>query len=94
MKIFAISGLGADKRVFKYLILEHDLIPIEWIKPKEKEPIIEYSKRLIKEYGIGNEQEFGILGVSFGGLIATEISKLTKPKFTIQMRIQMRLQTG
>jgi hypothetical protein len=83
MKIFAISGLGADKRVFKYLILEHDLIPIEWIKPKEKEPIIEYSKRLIKEYGIGNEQEFGILGVSFGGLIATEISKLTKPKFTI-----------
>jgi hypothetical protein len=83
MKIFAISGLGADKRVFKYLTLEHDLIPIEWIKPKKKEPIIEYSKRLIKEYGIENEQEFGILGVSFGGLIATEISKLTKPKFTI-----------
>ncbi|AFU68101.1 hypothetical protein P700755_001137 [Psychroflexus torquis ATCC 700755] len=83
MKIFAISGLGADKRVFKYLTIEHDLIPIEWIKPKKKESIIEYSKRLIKEYGIENEQEFGILGVSFGGLIATEISKLTKPKFTI-----------
>ena len=83
MKIFAISGLGADKRVFKYLTLEHDLIPVEWIKPKKKEPIIEYSKRLIKEYEIENEQEFGILGVSFGGLIATEISKLTKPKFTI-----------
>ena len=83
MKIFAISGLGADQRVFKYLTLEYDLIPVEWIKPKAKEPIIEYSKRLIKEYGIGNEEEFGILGVSFGGLIATEISKLTKPKFTI-----------
>ncbi|MDX6748150.1 alpha/beta hydrolase [Polaribacter sp. PL03] len=83
MKIFTISGLGADQRVFKYLTLEHNLIPVEWIKPEKKEPIIEYSKRLIKEYGIGNEQEFGILGVSFGGLIATEISKLTKPKFTI-----------
>jgi hypothetical protein len=83
MKIFGISGLGADKRVFEYLTLEHDFIPIEWIKPKKKEPIIEYSKRLIKEYGIGSEQEFGILGVSFGGLIATEISKLTKPKFTV-----------
>ena len=83
MKIFAISGLGADKRVFKYLTLEHELIPVEWIKPKKKEPIIGYSKRLIKEYEIGNDQEFGILGVSFGGLIATEISKLTKPKFTI-----------
>lgn len=83
MKIFAVSGLGTDKRVFKYLTLEHDLIPIDWIKPKPKEPITEYSKRLIKEYGINNEKEFGILGVSFGGLIATEISKLTKPKFTI-----------
>ena len=83
MKIFAISGLGADKRVFKHLTLEHDLIPVEWIKPKKKEPIIEYSKRLIREYEIDNEEEFGILGVSFGGLIATEISKLTKPKFTV-----------
>jgi esterase/lipase len=47
------------------------------------ETIIEYSKRLIEKYGIGKEEEFGILGVSFGGLVATEISKLTKPKFTI-----------
>ena len=83
MKIFAISGLGADKRVFKYLTLKHELIPVEWIKPKNKEPIIDYSKRLIKEYGIKTTDEFGVLGVSFGGLIATEISKLTKPKFTI-----------
>lgn len=83
MKIFVISGLGADKRVFKYLTLQYELIPVEWIKPKTKEPIIEYSKRLIKEYEIGIKEEFGILGVSFGGLIATEISKLTKPKFTI-----------
>lgn len=83
MKIYGISGLGADKRVFKYLNLEHDLIPIDWIKPKKRETLIEYSERLIKKYEIGNEEEFGILGVSFGGLVATEISKLKKPKFTI-----------
>ena len=83
MKIFAISGLGADKRVFQFLSLNHDLIPVDWIRPKKRESIIEYSKRLIKEYKIGSEQNFGILGVSFGGLIATEISKLTNPKFTI-----------
>ena len=83
MKIFAISGLGADERVFKYLTLDYELITVEWIKPKKKEPIIEYSKRLIKEYGIENEEDFGILGVSFGGLIAAEISKLIKPNFTI-----------
>jgi len=83
MRIFGISGLGADKRVFKYLTLDYELISVDWIKPKPKETIIEYSKRLINEYEIGKTSEFGILGVSFGGLIATEISKLTNPKFTI-----------
>ena len=83
MKIFAISGLGADQRVFKLLTLNHDIIPVEWIKPNKKESIIAYSKRLIKEYKIENEKEFVILGVSFGGLIATEISKIANPKVTI-----------
>jgi hypothetical protein len=83
MKIFAISGLGADKRVFDYLVLNFELILVDWIEPHTKECIIAYSKRLIAEYRIGENKEFGILGVSFGGLIATEISKLTKPKFTI-----------
>lgn len=83
MKIFAISGLGADKRVFDYLTLKYELIPVEWTKPNLNESIIQYSRRLIKEYKIDKEDEFGILGVSFGGLIGTEISKLTEPKFTI-----------
>ena len=83
MKIFAISGLGADKRVFKYLTLDYELIPVEWINPNKGESIIEYSKRLIEKYQIDSENDYGILGVSFGGLIATEISKLTNPKFTI-----------
>ena len=83
MKIFAISGLGADERVFNYLTLEHKLVPILWLKPKNKEPIIDYSKRLVEKYGLKNKEDFGILGVSFGGLIATEISKLIKPKLTI-----------
>jgi hypothetical protein len=28
MKIYAISGLGADERVFKYLSLKYELVPI------------------------------------------------------------------
>jgi hypothetical protein len=83
MKIFAISGLGVDKRVFQYLKLDHELINVEWIKPEMKEAIIDYSKRIIIDYNIENEEEYGFLGVSFGGLVAIEISKLTKPKFTI-----------
>lgn len=83
MKIFAISGLGADHRVFEFLTLNHELIPVEWIKPNKKESIIAYSKRLIKEYKIDKEENYGVMGVSFGGLIAVEISKILNPKVTI-----------
>lgn len=81
MKIYGISGLGADKRVFEFLKLDCELIPIEWIKPKADESIERYSKRLSKVIDVSSD--FGILGVSFGGLIAVEISKLLSPKLTI-----------
>lgn len=83
MKIFTISGLGADKRVFSYLSVDFELSHIDWITPQKGETIIDYSKRLISKYKIDQEADFCLMGVSFGGLIATEISKLTKPKLTI-----------
>ena len=83
MKILAISGLGADERIFNYLTLDHEIVPIKWIAPSKKETIIAYSKRLIQEYNILKENDYAILGVSFGGLIAVEISKIVKPKWTI-----------
>ncbi|MFT4760495.1 MAG: hypothetical protein ACI9LN_002468, partial [Saprospiraceae bacterium] len=81
MKIYGISGLGADKRVFKYLKLDCEFISIDWIPPCENESIESYSLRLSKV--INTNEEFGILGVSFGGLVATEISKKLNPKLTI-----------
>lgn len=81
MKIYGISGLGADKRVFQYLQLDCEFVPIDWIPPLEKESIENYSLRLAK--AINTEEEFGILGVSFGGLVATEISIQLNPKLTV-----------
>ena len=81
MKIYAFSGLGVDERLFQYLELEHELIPILWIKPKTRETLEGYAKRIAKD--IDTKETFGLLGVSFGGLIATEISKFLKPMFTI-----------
>jgi len=83
VKIYAISGLGADKRVFEYLTLENEILPLDWIKPEVNEPIEKYSKRFAEKYRIDKENNFIILGVSFGGLVATEISKIYKPKMTI-----------
>lgn len=81
MKIYGISGLGADKRVFQYLQLNCKFIPIDWIPPLEKESIENYSLRLAK--AINTKEDFGILGVSFGGLVATEISIQLNPKLTV-----------
>lgn len=81
MKIYAISGLGADQRVFSYLTLNCDLVPIEWIDPLENESLKDFALRLSDQ--INHQEPFIILGVSFGGIIATEISKSLDPKLTI-----------
>lgn len=78
MKLYMIGGLGADERVFKFLKLNFESQIINWIEPKPKEKLKEYSNRLLNQ--IDQDEEFGILGVSFGGIVAIEISKLIKPK--------------
>ncbi|MEM8524959.1 MAG: alpha/beta hydrolase [Bacteroidota bacterium] len=81
MTIYGISGLGADERVFEYLELDDELIPIRWIKPNRKESLANYAKRLAQK--INQEEPYGILGVSFGGIVAVEISKYLNPQITI-----------
>lgn len=81
LKLYAISGLGVDSRVFDGLELECELIPLEWIEPYDNESIQSYSMRLAES--IDQSEEYGILGVSFGGLVATEISQKLNPKLTV-----------
>jgi len=76
-RLYLIGGLGADERVFKYLNLNIKTKIIQWIEPERKEEISSYSIRLSKQ--INQDEEFGILGVSFGGIMAIEISKHIKP---------------
>ena len=84
MNIYCISGLGADKRVFDHLnIINHDLKYLEWIDPFPNESIETYARRLSK--GIDQDHPFILLGVSFGGIIAIEIAKITTPIHTIQI---------
>ncbi|MBW6483698.1 MAG: alpha/beta hydrolase [Vicingaceae bacterium] len=81
MKIYGISGLGADESVFKYLNLKHKIIPLAWIKHDKNESLEHYASRLAANIDIN--EDFGVLGVSFGGLVAVEISKILNPKVTI-----------
>lgn len=81
MIIYAISGLGADYRVFQFLHLDCQIEYINWIEPLPNESLSAYSLRLSNQ--INTNSEFGLMGVSFGGLVATEISKVLNPKLTI-----------
>ncbi|MTI33587.1 thioesterase domain-containing protein [Xanthovirga aplysinae] len=81
MKIYAISGLGADERVFQYLDLKYEIIPIQWITPKSNESLAAYAHRLSEQ--IDQSKPYYLLGVSFGGMLATEMTKFLNPECCI-----------
>src|SRR5688572_22332577 len=73
-KIFLLSGLGADKRVFDFLDLsEYSVHHVTWNKPLVGESMASYAERLLPQI---SENRPILIGVSFGGMIALEIAKL------------------
>jgi hypothetical protein len=81
MKIYAISGLGADERVFQHLKLDYEVVPLLWIRPEWNESLEHYAMRLAQK--IDTTEDYALMGLSFGGLVATEISKQLSPVLTI-----------
>jgi len=72
-KVYFISGLGADKRVFSFLDLSFcEPVYIDWIKPVSKESLQSYALRLRQSIP---EPDPIIVGISFGGMLATEMAK-------------------
>lgn len=83
MTLYFLSGLGADKRVFKKLTLppSYTIVHIDWIVPAKDESIENYALRLSAV--INTDEPFSIIGLSFGGMIATELSKIVSPQKVI-----------
>lgn len=78
MKLFCLSGLGVDHRAFRNLHVEGvELVHIPWIDPLKKESLSEYAMRLFQSVSI--PEEYNLIGVSFGGMIAQEFEKIRKP---------------
>lgn len=72
-KVYFISGLGADKRAFSFLDLSFcEPVFIEWINPLYKESLQQYALRLKVQI---KDPSPIIIGVSFGGMLATEMAK-------------------
>jgi len=83
LKAYLISGLAADSRVFKHLRLPEnfDIVHLDWIQPEKNESLRAYSIRMAER--VNTEEPFVILGLSMGGMIAAEISKVKQPAKTI-----------
>jgi predicted esterase YcpF (UPF0227 family) len=83
MKIYCVPGLANDKRVFDKLgplLISQDITFLEHIAPAHPtESMKDYARRLIA--GIKDFDENSvIIGMSLGGIISVEISKLLPMK--------------
>lgn len=83
MVVYLISGLGADKRAFQKLRFPegYQLKYLDWIEPEGKETLEEYAGRFAKL--IGDTQPFILVGLSMGGMISLELSRIVKPKLAV-----------
>ena len=80
-KIYLIGGLGVDERVFTTIHFKHlEKVVVKWIEPLPNEPLADYCKRLLPQI---TEPIPIIAGVSFGGIVAQELSKLIPVKRVI-----------
>lgn len=83
MTVYFFSGLGADETVFQKLVLPSDwnVVHVIWLEVERKETLIEYCNRLSTQ--INTTETFSFVGLSFGGIVATELSKVISPKHLI-----------
>jgi len=80
--VYFISGLGADRRAFSRIDLPpgYEAVYLDWIEPLKHESLSSYAERFSK---LIDDPECVIIGLSFGGILASELSKILSPKKVI-----------
>ncbi|MDQ1162938.1 pimeloyl-ACP methyl ester carboxylesterase [Chryseobacterium sp. SORGH_AS 447] len=80
MKIYVVSGLGADFKVLEKIQFpkRHEVVFIEWLIPHLNEDFAGYVERMAEK--IDDSEPFYLVGYSFGGLMVQEINKLKPAK--------------
>lgn len=74
--IYLLPGVGCDEKVFNKLELSgYEMVPLRWLSPREGEKLKDYVKRLLPQI---TAPEPILMGLSFGGIVSIELSKLIK----------------
>ena len=94
MKLYQISGLGANQKAFKNLQLSPDLeiVYIPWLQPEKEETLAHYTERMAESINVN--EDFLLMGLSFGGIIVNEMNRFLDPNYnflvsTIKDRSEM-----
>ena len=78
IKIYAIPGLGTTKELFINIRSKNsEIIVLDWPTPATNDTMQSYAKKFLPL--IDTSKPFYLLGVSFGGMICTELSKEISP---------------
>src|SRR4051812_11655878 len=83
MNVYFISGLCADRSIFKYIQLPEGQRKkfLDWIPPHKGESLTAYALRMSED--IDFQTPFSLVGLSLGGMIASELSRLFSPVQTV-----------
>ncbi len=77
--VYYIPGLAFDKRIFQHIKLQADnVFYLEYIEPNKNEDILDYAKRMIEGLEFDPKEIHILVGHSFGGVLAQEISRIKK----------------
>ncbi len=79
-KIYLLPGQGSDERIFEKLNFpsHYETVNIVYDTPHKGENLASYAKRIAEQ--IEEDDGFILLGVSMGGMIASEIAELKSPE--------------
>ena len=76
MKLYVVSGLGADFKVLEKINFPPNLevVFLDWLIPEYNEEFHHYVERMAAR--VDDSEPFALLGYSFGGFIVQEIDKI------------------
>ena len=73
--LYLIPGQGADARLYnRFAITGYDTVRLQWLEPKKKETMAEFAARMAE--GIDTTRPVILVGVSLGGMVSAEISRI------------------
>lgn len=76
MKLYVVSGLGADFKVLERIKFPAhvEVVFLKWLVPHKNEDFRDYVARMSEK--INTDEPFYLLGYSFGGILVQEINQI------------------